>query len=294
MTTSLIVGERPLPVVLPPARDELLSSWLRRHVAFYGVTEPMFASWLRLGTNNLRSLDGRLGLGQVARIVEKFRCDPRAVLEMTHAPLPAEFAPLVRSSRPSQFCRSCWDQHLAADAQGVVMKSWREGWRVTCPVCDSPLSEGDRPRRSDDTVRDTSPFSKDWDAARKGEDIVNRHLRGEPTPLASPIAMMQLLLILSWRRAETSSELYRKSWLLNDLVPGFDAEALRVSPSISKGATAFVPLHLRVALLAGLASAAKDAVGTVRRLRPACRPFYLRRFDELAAAALGESDDFSI
>ena len=140
------------------------------------------------------------------------------------------------------------------------MKSWREGWRVTCPVCNSPLSEGDRPRRSDDTVRDTSPFSKDWDAARKGEDIVNRHLRGEPTPLASPIAMMQLLLILSWRRAETSSELYRKSWLLNDLVPGFDAEALRVSPSISKGATAFVPLHLRVALLAGLASAAKGAV----------------------------------
>ena len=127
MTTSLIVGERPLPVVLQPARDEFLSSWLRRHVAFYRVTEPIFASWLRLGTKNLRSLDGRLDLGQVARIVEKFRCDPNTVLEMTHAPLPAEFAPLVRSSRPSQFCRSCWDRHLAADAQGVVMKSWREG-----------------------------------------------------------------------------------------------------------------------------------------------------------------------
>ena len=294
MTTSLIVGERPLPVVLQPARDEFLSSWLRRHVAFYRVTEPIFASWLRLGTKNLRSLDGRLDLGQVARIVEKFRCDPNTVLEMTHAPLPAEFAPLVRSSRPSQFCRSCWDRHLAPDAQGVVMKSRREGWRVTCPVCGSPLSEGDRPRRSDDTVRDTSPFSKDWDAARKGEDIVNRHLRGEPTPLASPIAMMRLLLILSWRRAETSSELYRKSWLLNDVVPGFDSEALRVSPSISKGATALVPLHLRVALLAGLASAAKEAVGMVRHLRPACRPFLLRRFDELAAAALGERHDFSI
>ena len=274
--------------------NELLSSWLRRHVAFYGVTEPIFTSWLRLGTKNLRSLDGQLGLDQVARIVEKFRCDPNAVLEMTHAPLPAEFAPLVRSSKPRQFCRSCWDRHLAADAQDVVMKSWREGWRVTCPVCGSPLSEGDRPRRSDDTVRDTSPFSKDWDAARKGEDIVNRHLRGEPTPLASPIAMMRLLLILSWRRAEPSSKLYRKSWLLNDLIPGFDTEALRVSPSISKGATAFVPLHLRVGLLAGMATAAKEAVSTVRRLRPACRPFFLRRFDELAAAALGERNDFSI
>ena len=37
-----------------------------------------------------------------------------------------------------------------------------------------------------------------------------------------------------------------------------------------------------------------DEVSTVRRLRPACRPFFLRRFDELAAAALGERNDFSI
>ena len=291
MTTSLIVEERPLPVILQPARDELLSSWLRRHVAFYGVTEPIFTSWLRLGTKNLRSLDGQLGLDQVARIVEKFRCDPNAVLEMTHALLPAEFAPLVRSSKPRQFCRSCWDRHLAADAQDVVMKSWREGWRVTCPVCGSPLSEGDRPRRSDDTVRDTSPFSKDWDAARKGEDIV---LRGEPTPLASPIAIMRLLLILSWHRAEPSSKLYRKSWLLNDLIPGFDTEALRVSPSISKAR----PLSCGFICALGFSLVwplpQKKVVSTVRRLRPACRPFFLRRFDELAAAALGERNDFSI
>jgi hypothetical protein len=43
-----------------------------------------------------------------------------------------------------------------------------------------------------------------------------------------------------------------------------------------------------------MATAAKEAVSTVRRLRPACRPFFLRRFDELAAAALGERNDFSI
>jgi TniQ len=294
MTPELTVAERPLPVVLRPVPDELLSSWLRRHVTFYGLTEPMFLSWLRLGTKNLRSLDSRLGLGQVTRIVEKFQCDPKTIVEMTHASLPTEIASLVRSGRPSQFCRSCWERHRAADAHGAVLKNWREGWRVTCPVCGSPLSEGERPRTGDESVRDVSPFLKDWDAAREGEDIVNRHLRGDRTPLASPVAMMRLLLILSWRRAETSSELYRKSWLLNEVVPGFDAEALRVKPSISKGATAFVPLHLRVALLAGLAAAARDTVGTVRHLRPACRPFYLRRFDELATAALGESEDFSI
>ena len=43
-----------------------------------------------------------------------------------------------------------------------------------------------------------------------------------------------------------------------------------------------------------MATAAKEAVSTVRRLRPACPAFFLRRFDELAAAALGERNDFSI
>jgi hypothetical protein len=294
MTTRLTSAEKPLPVVLEQAPDELLSSWLRRHAAFYGLTEPMLVSWLRLGTKNLRSLDNRLSLGAIAHIVEKFRCDPKEIVEMTHASLPAEVAPLVRAGKPNQFCRPCWERHLALGAAGVVLKSWHAGWRITCPVCGSPLSEGERPRSGAETVRDTSPFLKDWDAAREGEDIVNRRLNGQPTPFESPVAMMRLLLILSWRRAEVSSQLYRKSWLLNEVMPGFDTEALRVKPSISKGATAYVPLHLRIALLAGLAAAAKDTIGTVRYLRPACRPFYLRRFDELAAAALGDNADFSI
>jgi hypothetical protein len=106
--------------------------------------------------------------------------------------------------------------------------------------------------------------------------------------------MMRLLLILSWRNEGAPAEGYHKSWLLNDIIPGFDAEALRVSPSISKGVTAVVPLDLRVALLAGLAIAATDAVGTIQRLRPVCRPFYQKRFDGLACAALGWPFEFSI
>jgi hypothetical protein len=106
--------------------------------------------------------------------------------------------------------------------------------------------------------------------------------------------MMRLLLILSWRHADATIDGYTKSWLLNEIVSGFDAEALRVTPSVSKGATAVVPLHLRIALLAGLGIAARDAAGTLRYLCPACRPFYQRRFDELASAALGWPDEFSI
>ncbi|MBG0807977.1 hypothetical protein IY145_00865 [Methylosinus sp. H3A] len=140
----------------------------------------------------------------------------------------------------------------------------------------------------------SAPTDGECVSAREGEDIVNRRLNGQLAPFESPVAMMRLLLILGWRRTEVSSEVYRKSWLLNEIVPEFDTEALRVKPTISKGATAYVPVHLRIALLAGLAAAAKDTIGMLRDLRPACRPFYLRRFDELAAEALGDSEDFSI
>lgn len=295
MTITMGDAKRPLPVILQPAADELLSSWLHRHANFYGLTEPMLISWLKLEVRKLRGLDSRLRLGQIARIVEVFRCDPKDIIGMTHTSLPAELAPMVGRGRAIQFCRACRERHQAADAYGAVLKSWLEAWRVTCPLCGSPFSEADRPRSGyDDTVRETSPFSKNWSAAKKGEELVNRHLRDEPTPLASPIAMMRLLLILSWRHEGPPAEGYRKSWLLNDIVPGFDAEALRVTPSISKGATAVVPLHLRVALLAGLATVANDATDTLKRLRPACRPFYRRRFDELAHAAVGWPSEFSI
>jgi hypothetical protein len=59
-------AHRPLPVVLRPVADELLSSWLARHAAYYGVTGPFFAKWLMLGTRNLYVLDHRLGLAQVS------------------------------------------------------------------------------------------------------------------------------------------------------------------------------------------------------------------------------------
>jgi hypothetical protein len=37
-------AHRPLPVVLRPVADELLSSCLARHAAYYGVTGRFFAN----------------------------------------------------------------------------------------------------------------------------------------------------------------------------------------------------------------------------------------------------------
>src|SRR5208283_4523509 len=90
---------KPLPVVLRPVADELLSSWLARHAAYYGVSGPFFAKWLRLGTRNLSVLDHRLGLTQVVRLSEKLRCDPTALIAMTFINTPSGAAELICRNR---------------------------------------------------------------------------------------------------------------------------------------------------------------------------------------------------
>ena len=108
-------AHRPLPVVLRPVEDELLSSWLARHAAYYGVTEPFFAKWLMLGTRNLSVLDHRLGLAQIARLSEKLRRDPIALIAMTFIDAPAgldlfrrylEIGSVVPSISPPWACPS--------------------------------------------------------------------------------------------------------------------------------------------------------------------------------------------
>jgi hypothetical protein len=111
MTNDLENGHRPLPVVLRPVADELLSSWMVRHAAYYGVTASFFAQWLILGTRNLSALDHRLGLGQVARLSEKFRCDPITLIGMTFVDAPGRSDELIRRGRAPQICRACADRH---------------------------------------------------------------------------------------------------------------------------------------------------------------------------------------
>ena len=164
-------AHRPLPVVLKPVADELLSSWLARHAAYYGVTGPFFAKWLMLGTRNLSVLDHRLGLAQVARLSEKLRCDPIALIAMTFIDTPAGSAELICRNRAPQICRPCADRHAREGASGAVPKHWRKAWRVTCPACGAPLSDTNERPDSGETLRDTSPFARRMEGSfsRRGD-----------------------------------------------------------------------------------------------------------------------------
>ena len=130
MSGGIGVSAKPLPVILKTARDELLSSWLAWHARFYGVTGPFFAKWLRLGDIRLTTLDQRLGLGQFARLTEKFRCDPTALINMAHIDKrDGQVGDLISRGRQLQICYPCADRYAQDGAERAVPKHWSNAWR---------------------------------------------------------------------------------------------------------------------------------------------------------------------
>src|SRR5258708_16753217 len=78
---------KPLPVVLAPVTDELLSSWIARHAAFYGVV-PL--TMLRHGipdASSLRAIDTTPTPEQANLLAHLFRCEPADIRRMTFADL---------------------------------------------------------------------------------------------------------------------------------------------------------------------------------------------------------------
>ena len=266
MTNDLEYDHRSLPVVLRPVADELLSSWLVRHAAYYGVTGPFFAKWLMLGTPNLSALDHQLGLGQVARLSEKFRCDPVTLIAMTFVDAPIWSADLICRGRAPQICRRCEDRHAREGAAGAVPKHWRKAWRVTCPACGAPLSDTSERPNTLETLRETSPFGRLWREALAGEAIIERFLRGDCSFESSPIALMRALLVQTWRPCGANGRNPVVGWALGTLIPEFDELARPIKRRINHAAVATLPISFRPALLAGLSRAIADpaVLGAIR------------------------------
>jgi hypothetical protein len=65
---------------------------------------------------------------------------------------------------------------------------------------------------------------------------------------------------------------YRPTWLLNVLVPGFGEMVHRLGAMTAMSRKPFLPIVLRVPLLAGLVIAMSDPVRTISRLRAHTRP----------------------
>src|ERR1700729_926469 len=69
------------------------------------------------------------------------RQPPDTIIRMTHAKLPTDCQSLVRVKYPQQSCRSCASRLKRDGATGAVLKSWMQGWRVTCRACSGALTD---------------------------------------------------------------------------------------------------------------------------------------------------------
>jgi hypothetical protein len=223
------------------------------------VSGSFFAKWLGLGDITLTTLDHRLGLEQVARLTEKFRCDPVALIGMTHIdPLDGQVCRLISCGKPPQICYPCAERYAQDGAEGAVPKHWSKSWRITCPACGLAFTDTKEHRGSRATLLETTPFDELWSGAVAGEQIVERYLADGNTAEHSPIPVMQLLLVQTWKPITRDRENPIVGWVLGTLFPDFDVRAQPIKRRVTHAAIASLPIELRPALLAGVARVAAD------------------------------------
>ena len=133
---------RPLPVILPPLTDELLSSWINRHAAFIGVSGMRLLRHYHIDVPTVRDLDLELSRCDASKLAEALRCSPQVLRNMTQSRGGRVRSGLVAIRQPTQICRPCAVRHGANSVtRNARLRSWMEGWRITCPICRTELED---------------------------------------------------------------------------------------------------------------------------------------------------------
>ena len=132
---------RALPLIAPLRSDELLSSWLTKIAQDYYIPLRSLLTYMGLSSPSVERLDLTLTFAQAITISGFVRQPPDAILGMTHAKLPTDCQSLVRVKYSQQSCRSCASQLKRDGAAGAVLKSWMQGWRVTCRACSGAIAD---------------------------------------------------------------------------------------------------------------------------------------------------------
>lgn len=258
---------RPLPVVLPALPNELLSSWLRRHADFYRVSGRIMLRHSLPDASSLRELDLSLTDCDQNRLGEMLRCDPLAIRNMTHLPKGKRPAGLIATVKPMQICRRCARRHQAAEiTHGARLRSWMEGWRLSCPVCGARLEDA----RALDLLTKVDAAEpllvRVADRAGTGERIMGKGMYKPAQWAASLIELMRILLLPRLPGStgrETGIAIPR---MLDVIVPGFDRYLQRHYPDFSRPGTLLLAISVRIPVLAGLATVMARPNSWVERL----------------------------
>jgi hypothetical protein len=281
---------RPLPVVLRPRPDELLSSWLTRHAAYYGVTRRRLLDHVGILSPSVEALDREITLGQQIMLAGYFHRQAFEIAAMSYETVRSNVRALIRPSAPQQSCQSCAEKAERADAKGAIGKSWMQGWRITCRVCGARLTDEDDLQMAQASAE---RFSDYWDLALDGESLFEIYASAATETGTSPLSIATLLCLPRWPAPGELSDGYRISRLLNIVVSGFDDFAHRMGLSRAMSRGLFLPVSLRIPLLAGVATATRDPKVILSSLYDHALPRVRQRFarveDALHTIIVGQS-----
>jgi hypothetical protein len=255
---------RALPLIAPLRADELLSSWLTRIAQDYYIPPGSLLTHMGLSSPSVERLDLTLTFAQAIAISGFVRQPPDAIIGMTHAKLPTDCQSLVRVKYPQQSCRWCASQLKRDGAAGAVLKSWMQGWRVTCRACGSAIADV----WSDVNRAGFGAYDQFDDEGRAGEEIVESYVGKRQSFPVSPATVLRLLLL---RRRPTPQEVRDQPELprrlIGTVIPDFDGIADDHGLNTAIGRSAVLPMIIRLRLLAGLAVVMKNPLEHLSRLR---------------------------
>jgi hypothetical protein len=245
---------RPLPVVLPPLADELLSSWINRHAAFIGVSGLRLLRHCHVEVKSVRDLDLKSKRRDLGALADVLRCSPHLIRNMTQSHGGRVRSRLVAITRPLQICQPCARRHDAHPVTcGARLRSWMEGWRVSCPICGTALEDFrlyTRLFRADPTDALLVSIAS---SARDGERIMDRAFRRRGGAGSAHTALMRSLLLPQAPRSRMAVATVPMPRVLDLVVPGAEDFFRRLQPENWQWSTRFLPLSIRIPVLAGVA-----------------------------------------
>jgi hypothetical protein len=269
---------RQLPVRLPPFTDELLSSWLCRHATFYAVPPLVMLQHCLPEAISLRAADLDLSADQAGHLGNALSIEPSAVRGMTFAAVNRTSRRLI-GAKPLQSCIHCAP---ARSDYKPILRSQLLGWRVTCPLCGELLSDPDG-------FEVASPFFKYRQAALHGERLLDAEAERGKWTWASPVDIARLLLMRRVPKPPPDEAEFWRFRVLGAIVPEFD-DLVAVKPaSLPTSGTPILPLHLRPALLAGVAIVDRAGPGILPMLHSHTMGGNRARFGELAERSIAHA-----
>jgi hypothetical protein len=248
-------SSRRLPLTLAPHTDELLTSWINRHAAFYAVPPLSMLRHCLPEASSLHAADRSLNGDQVIRLAGVFSTEPAVVRRMTFSNIAPSSRRLI-AGKPLQCCSAC---HPGDHETRPVLRSQLLGWRITCPLCGGLLRHTGR-------HGPPSPFRDYHYAALRGERLLDDEAERGVRTWTSPAEIARPLLM---RRVPKPVPRRYEPWrfrVLGAIIPDLDGVCTE-RRSLPTPASPILPLHLRPALLAGVAIVERAGPEMLQMLR---------------------------